>query len=60
MIVYAVVHSNYFPSEVDSLWVTRELAEKRAEEVNKAEYTSSWHAVAWAVGEENEGTNGNH
>ncbi len=31
LIVYAVVYSNLYPREIDSLWTTEELAEKRTE-----------------------------
>lgn len=34
MIVYAVVFSNYEPSEVDSLWVSEKLAQSRADELD--------------------------
>lgn len=46
MKVWAVVYSNYFPAEVDSLWKTKEKAEERAEELQ-----GEWHAQEWEVGE---------
>lgn len=46
MKVWVVIFSNYEPSEVDSLWRTKESAEKRAEELG-----DMWDAVEWEVGE---------
>lgn len=47
MTVYAVVYSNYEPAEVDSLWMTRELAERRADELD-----SGWTVTPMSVGEQ--------
>jgi hypothetical protein len=44
LIVYAVVFSNYEPTEVDSLWASMELAERRATKLG-----SGWEAVEWTV-----------
>jgi hypothetical protein len=42
--VWAVVHSNFFPREIDSLWSTRELAQKRADQLG-----DSWRPEEWQV-----------
>lgn len=42
--VYAVVFSNYEPTEVDSLWRTQESADKRADELD-----GDWRVVPWRV-----------
>ena len=39
---FAVVYSNYFPREVDSIWSTRDKAESRACQVGQ-----EWHVVEW-------------
>lgn len=44
--VWAVVYSNYEPAEVDSLWATQELAEKRA-----AKLEGMWDVTEWTVGQ---------
>lgn len=47
MIVYAVIFSNYEPSEVDSLWASKELAQARADELD-----GYWRVVPMSVGEQ--------
>jgi hypothetical protein len=44
--VWAVVYSNYSPTEVDSLWRTSEKAEARAEDLGGFQ----WHVEQWDVG----------
>jgi hypothetical protein len=51
MTVYAVEWGNEFPAEIDSLWLLREDAEKRAAEKNdKALGGKGWHVTEWLVG----------
>lgn len=47
--VYAVVFSNYYPAEVDSLWRRRGDAEARAEELNASSDTRGWDVSEWDV-----------
>ena len=44
LIIWAVIFSNYEPTETDSLWTTKERAEERADELG-----DGWRVVAWAV-----------
>ncbi len=46
--VWAVVYSNYEPTEVDSLWSTEALARRCMDE--KKEH--GWNVVRWRVGTE--------
>lgn len=32
--MFAVIYGNYFPRETDSVWATKEQAEKRADQLN--------------------------
>lgn len=32
--IFAVVYANFYPLEIDSLWATEELAERRADNLN--------------------------
>jgi hypothetical protein len=41
---WAVVFSNYDPTELEGLFATRALAEKRVEELG-----TGWHAERWAI-----------
>ncbi len=50
MTVWAVVYRNYEPTEVDSLWATKELALRRVAELNNA-IVDGWNVVQWTVGE---------
>ena len=43
-LVWAVVYSNYYPEEVDSLWATEPLAQERANEL-----AGDWNVVAKRV-----------
>lgn len=47
MTVWAVIFSNYEPTEVDSIWSTKERAEERAEELDDG----MWRVIAWEVQE---------
>lgn len=55
MTIWVVVFGNYEPSDggwwfhlrVDSLWATKELAQKRADELD-----DDWRVVEWMVGTE--------
>lgn len=51
MTVYAVVFSNYEPPEVDSLWVSQELAELRRDELSD-QGRSGWDVEPMPVGEQ--------
>lgn len=44
MIVYVVAFANYDPSEVESIWATKALADRRAEELD-----GDWRVLAWPV-----------
>lgn len=44
--VYAVEWGNEFPAEIDSLWTTREEAERRVEELG-----GRWDVSEWTVRE---------
>jgi hypothetical protein len=48
--VWVVVYSNYDPNEVDSLWETEKLAERRVAMLGRG-----WKAVEWEVGSEKDG-----
>ena len=43
-VCYAVCFSNYFPLEMDSVWATKELAEKRCSEI-----TGEWNVVEMEI-----------
>ena len=45
--IYAVVFGNYYPREVDSIWLTEELANKRAEQLE-----GDWRVVTMTVYED--------
>jgi hypothetical protein len=49
MTVYAVEWGNEFPAEIDSLWLLREDAEKRAAEKNDEARNPNWHVHEWQV-----------
>ena len=42
---FAIVYSNYFPREIDSLWSTKEKAELRLKELS-----SEWRIVEMEIG----------
>jgi hypothetical protein len=46
--IFAVVFANYYPLEIDSLWTTEELADKRSDKLD-----SMWRVQElWVKGEE--------
>ena len=46
---WMVVFSNYDPFEVDTIWSTRELAEKRADKLNDLNDESPWTIQKMAI-----------
>lgn len=50
--VYAVEYGNYSPAEIDSLWATQELADRRVARLNAGQDAWPWYVKAWQVGTE--------
>ena len=47
--IWAVVYGNYFPYEVDSIWMTKEAAEQRVEEILEKERKQKFFGSLWEV-----------
>ena len=49
MYVYCVVYSNYYPSEIDSIWTTRERAQEECDRLNSTITHNPFQVEKWEV-----------